>query len=120
MSLILENARLTNDTSNDTYTVTISDGRVKSITPTSSSGSSTSSDTGSQANVERIDVQGDYVGEHHRVLDMSSLPLMERNINLADCMAPILPQPLAWSTIMSISAYGQEQEQEYRYQNAIP
>ena len=57
MALILENARLTNDTSEQTYTVQVSDGRVKSIVPTSSESPPVSSD------VERIDVKGDYVGE---------------------------------------------------------
>lgn len=57
MALILENARLTNDGSEQTYTITISDGKVKSIVPTSGESPSVSSD------VERIDVKGDYVGE---------------------------------------------------------
>lgn len=59
MALILENARLTNDSSEQTYTITIADGKVKSIVPTSSESPSVSSDS----DAERIDVKGDYVGQ---------------------------------------------------------
>lgn len=64
MSLILDNARLTNDPSQQTYTITVANGLVKSIVPTSHNTASASQSAESgNVQAERIDVKGYYVGE---------------------------------------------------------
>jgi hypothetical protein len=62
MSITFENARLTNDASQRTYTVTLLDGLVKSIVPSSDAGK-TVSGVNDGIDAERIDLQGDYIGE---------------------------------------------------------
>lgn len=61
MSVIFENARLTNDSSEQTYAVYISDGIVKSIVPSSTTHTEAASSP-SDSDAERIDLRGQYVG----------------------------------------------------------
>lgn len=58
MSLLLHNARLTNDPSGSIYDISIADGIVKSITFCSNDSSGSTDST-----VERVDIKGNYVGE---------------------------------------------------------
>lgn len=121
MSLILENARLTNDTSQQTCSITIADGVVKSIVPTSNDSAASSG----YEQAERIDVKGNYVGEcklfsGYQVDSLSrcvyaELPLASPSTNLTN-----LCQPQAWSTTMSTSASGHERVPVFPCQSATP